>query len=298
MPGQRTYGQDQGYYDWSPIINRKPLKWPGDARVALVVIVNLEHWDWQLPADVPGAPAGPFRPPLADYSQHEYGNRVGVFRILKILERHGIKPTIAMDKSVADLNPFLVAECKKRKLEVMAHGISSRRPLYAGMSTDVERAYIKESIASVTKAMGAAPVGWLGPDYTETMNTPNLLAAEGIRYVCDWANDEQPYKMKVPQGELYSIGVDYDLDDMFIHWTGRRLIDEYRQIMVDQFDGLYRDGATSGRLMVVNLHPWVMGWPWRSKYLDEAMAHISKFPSVWKANPSEILDWYKVNGTI
>ena len=112
MPGERKVGQDHGYYDWSPIINRKPLRWPNNARVALVVIVNLEHWDWQLPPDVPGAPTGPFRPNLAEYSQHEYGNRVGVFRILKILDKYGIKPTIAMDKTVAETNPFLVASAR------------------------------------------------------------------------------------------------------------------------------------------------------------------------------------------
>lgn len=298
MPAERKVGQDQGYYDWSPISKRRPLKWPNDARVALVVIVNLEHWDWELPADVPGAPPGPFRPQLAEYSQHEYGNRVGVFRILKILDKYGIKPTIAMDKVIAETNPFLVAECKKRKLEVMAHGATARRPLHSGMSIDVEREYIRSSIAAVTKAMGKAPAGWLGPDFAETMNTPNLLAAEGIRYVCDWSNDEQPYRMKVPQGELHSIGVDYDLDDVFIHWNGRRLIDEYRQIMVDQFDGLYADGAKSGRLMVVNIHPWVMGWPWRSKYLDLALGHIAKSPNVWKASGSEVLDWYKANPNV
>ena len=171
---------------------------------------------------MPGAPTGPFRPNLADYSQHEYGNRVGVFRILRILDKYGIKPTMAMDKTVAEKYPFLVNECKKRKLEVMAHGTTARRPIHAGMTPDIERAYIKDSIGAVAKAMGKAPAGWLGPDFAESMNTPNLLAAEGIRYVCDWSNDEQPYKMKVPQGELYSVGVDYDLDDIFIHWTGRR----------------------------------------------------------------------------
>jgi len=298
MPAERKVGQDHGYYDWSPNISRAPLKWPNGARVALVVIVNLEHWDWELPSDVPGQAPGPFRPPLADYSQHEYGNRVGVFRILKILDKYGIKPTIAMDKVVADTNPFLAAECKKRKLEVMAHGVTSRQPIHAGMSVDAERAYIRSSISAVTKAMGKAPAGWLGPDFAETMNTPALLAAEGIRFTCDWSNDEQPYRMKVPKGELFSLGVDYDLDDVFIHWNGRRLIDEYRQILCDQFDGLYQDGAKSGRLMVVNLHPWVMGWPWRSKYLDLALEHISRYPSVWKASASEVVDWYKANANV
>jgi hypothetical protein len=102
MPGQRTVGQDQGYYDWSPIIDRKPLKWPGGARVALVVIVNLEHWDWQLPPDVPGAPTGPFRGPIADYSQHEYGNRVGFWRMVEVLDHHKIRPCVCLAGAVLD----------------------------------------------------------------------------------------------------------------------------------------------------------------------------------------------------
>jgi peptidoglycan/xylan/chitin deacetylase (PgdA/CDA1 family) len=295
MPGERKVGQDHGYYDWSPIINRKPLRWPGNARVALVVILNLEHWDWQLPPDTPGAPPGPFRPNLAEFSQHEYGNRVGVFRILRVLDKYGIKPTVAMDKTIAETNPFLVRECQKRNLEVIAHGATARQPIHAGMTPEAERGYVRASIAAVTKAMGKQPAGWLGPEFSETMNTPAVLASEGIRYVCDWSNDEQPYRMKVPQGELFSMGVDLDLDDIFIHVNGRRLIDEYRQIMQDTFDGLYRDGAKSGRLMVINLHPWVMGWPWRIKYLDRALAHINRYSNVWKASGTEVVDWYKAN---
>ena len=298
MPGERKVGQDHGYYDWSPIVTRPPLKWPNDARVALVVIVNLEHYDWDLPRDDAKAPAKEStRPPtdLTVYGQHDYGNRVGVFRILKILDKHGIKPTIAMDKTVAEHFPYLVRECKNRGLEIMAHGISARRHIQSKMSIDAERAYIRESIAAVEKAMGKKPAGWLGPEGHETMNTPNLLAAEGIRYVCDWGNDEQPYRMKVSQGELFSLGADLDLDDIYIHLEGRRLIDEYRQILQDAFDVLYADGAKSGRLMVVNLHPWVIGWPWRTVYLDRAFAHISKFSDVWKASGSEVIDWYKTH---
>ena len=128
------------------------------------------------------------------------------------------------------------------------------------------------------------------------MNTPNLLAGEGIRYVCDWANDEQPYRMKVKQGELFSLGVNLDLDDDYIHQTGRRLIGEYTDGIKDTFDTLYSEGTKSGRMMVINLHPWIMGWPWRSKYLDQALAHINKSGSgVWKASGHEILDWYKAH---
>lgn len=295
MPGERKLGQDHPHYDWSPIVRRAPLRWPNNARVALAVIVNLEHWDWQAPPDEPGAPAGPFRPDLATYSMHEYGNRVGVFRVLRILDKYGIKPTIAMDKAVADHYPFLVRECQRRGLEIIAHGLTARRTIHVKMPVDVERAYIRDSIEAVAKATGKRPVGWLSPGFQESVNTPGLLAVEGIQYVCDWSNDEQPYRMKVPQGELFSVGVDLDLDDDFIHMTGRKLIDEYRQIIEDTFDGLYRDGAKNGRVMVINLHPWIMGQPWRSKYLDRALSHINRSSGIWKASGHEIVEWYKAH---
>lgn len=307
MPGERRYGQDHEHYDWSPITARPPLHWPGDARVALCVIVNLEHFDWEVPANTPG-PVSPLggRPPgygsgggrfpdIAGYSQREYGNRVGVFRIFKILDKYGIKPTVAMDKAIAENYPFLVRECKERDLEVIAHGLSARRLIHANMSVAEEQQYIRDTIEAITKAMGTRPAGWIGPEFQESMHTPDLLAAEGIAYVCDWSNDEQPFRMKVQNGELYSLGVDQDLDDISIHTQGGRLIGEYRQIMEDEFDGLYRDGAESGRLMVVNIHPWVMGQPWRSKYLDAALAHVDEYAGVWKASGSEIIRWYRAH---
>ena len=162
MSGERKYGQDNPYYDWVPITKRSPLGWPNNARVALAVIVNLEHWDWQLPPDEPGAPAGPFRPDISGFSQHEYGNRVGVFRVLKILDKYGVKPTIAMDRVVAENYPFLAKEVQRRNLEVIAHGASPRRPINFKMSVDTERAYIRGSIDAVAKATGKRPIGWLG----------------------------------------------------------------------------------------------------------------------------------------
>ncbi len=292
MPGERKYGQDHGHYAWSPIVARARLRWPDEARVALCVIINLEHWDWA-PPEGTDQPSGGFAVNIPAFAQREYGNRVGVFRLFDMLEKYGITPTIAMDRAIAEHYPFLARQCQTRGLEVIAHGATARRPIHAGMSMDDERAYIRASIDAVTGAVGVRPVGWLGPDFHESVNTPSLLAAEGIRYVCDWSNDEQPYRMIVPQGELFSLGVDLDLDDVFIHLDGRRLIDEYRQIVQDTFDGLYRDGVQSGRLMVINIHPWIMGQPWRSKYLDRALAHIAAHEAVWKATGRDIIDWYQ-----
>ena len=308
MPGERKYGQDHGHYTWSPITTRPALRWPDHARVALCVIVNLEHFDWVMPPEAPrpvtplGGRPGGFGsgggryPDIAGYSQREYGNRVGVFRILRVLDKHGVKPTVAMDRTIAEHYPYLVKEVRESGVEVIAHGASARQIIHAGMSEAEERAYIRESVEAVAKATGRRPVGWSSPDFQESVNTPELLAAEGIRYVCDWSNDEQPYRMTVKSGELYSLGVDLDLDDIALHFNGGRLIGEYGQIIRDTFDGLYRDGATSGRVMVLNVHPWVMGHPWRIKYLDQALAHIDGYAGVWKASGQEIVDWYAAQG--
>ena len=217
MPAKRAYGMDQDFYPWSPIITRPILRWPDNARVALAVIVNLEHWDWEVPPHTPlavsplGGPEGlwsgnqPDFPDIGGYGNHEYGNRVGIFRVLAILDKYGIKPTLALDKAIADHYPFLIQEGQRRDAEFIAHGLSRRRIIHNGMSEDEERQYIRDSIAAVEQATGTRPVGWSGPDFQETPHTPDLLAAEGIRYVCDWGNDEQPYQMTPKTGELYAL---------------------------------------------------------------------------------------------
>jgi peptidoglycan/xylan/chitin deacetylase (PgdA/CDA1 family) len=140
-------------------------------------------------------------PDIGGYGNHEYGNRVGIFRILTVLDKYAIPPTLALDAAVADHYPTLVNEGQKRGAEFIAHGLSRRRMIHIGMSADEEREYIRASIDAVERATGTRPVGWSGPDFQETPNTPHLLAAERIRYVCDWRNDEQPYRMTPKTGD-------------------------------------------------------------------------------------------------
>src|SRR6202049_1506884 len=166
MPAKRAYGMDQDFYPWSPIVTRPVLKWPAGAPGALAVIVNLEHWDWEVPKGAPlavspwGGPEGmwtgnqPAFPDIGGYGNHEYGNRVGVFRILATLDKYGIKPTLALDKAVADHYPFLVREGQKHDAEFIAHGLSRRRIIHIGMSEDEERPYIRASLAAGAKATG------------------------------------------------------------------------------------------------------------------------------------------------
>jgi len=304
MTIDRTYafpdlrqGMDHDHYGWSPLnATRATLQWPGNARVALCVIVSLEHAEWKRPEghyQVPnlagGYGWGPF-PDVTAWSHREYGNRVGVFRVLDVLQKHGIRPTIAMDALTAEHYPFLVRHCLQRECEFIAHGISVNRMVTSRMTEDEEREYIRASVDALARATGKPPAGWLGPEYGESARTPRLLAQARIRYVCDWVNDEQPYALKVPQGELFALPVTLPLDDIHALWERRMDIDRYGEMIRESFDTLYREGETNGRLLVLNLHPFLIGQPFRIGCLDVALNYIVQHPNVWPATGSEIIE--------
>jgi allantoinase len=186
--------------------------------------------------------------------------------------------------------PFLVSHCLTRNAEIIAHGISVNRMITSRMSESEEREYIRTSIDAVAKATGKAPVGWLGPESGESARTPQLLARAGIRYVCDWANDEQPFRMNVPQGELHALPVSLPLDDIKALWDRRMDLDHYGRMIRESFDALYTDGAENARLLVLTLHPFLIGQPFRIACLDAALEYIVNRDHVWRATGSQIID--------
>src|SRR5581483_3874255 len=149
------------------------------------------------------------------------------------------------------------------------------------------------SLQAIEEASGKRPLGWLGPEYGESTRTPAVLARLGVRYVCDWPNDEQPYPMTVPIGELVSLPILLDLDDVVSHYVRHVSIMRYGQLLKDAFDGLYQDGATQGRLLALNVHPWLIGQPFRVKYFEDALRYVVAHEGVWKATGREIVDWYR-----
>jgi allantoinase len=303
MPANRQpRTMDNPYYDWSPISTRAPIRWPGSARVALCVIVNLEHMDWLPPEGSFVAPSARRRRPypavtdIHETSYHDYGNRIGAFRVMRVLDRNGIRATAAMDAGVATGCPALVRECRKRSWEFIGHGLALSQMITERMPEVQERQHIQRALEAVQQASGETPQGWIGMDCGESTRTVRLLAEAGIRYVCDWPNDEQPYRMKVPAGQMVSLPIAVELDDVFTHTVRSIPIQRYATMITEAFDRLYADGAVSGRLLVLNLHPTRIGQPFRIKYLDLALGHIMRHQGVWVATGREIVDWY-VNQT-
>ena len=300
MPAERRPGMDHEHYEWSPINRRGALRWPNGARIALCVVVTLEKMEWESPpgsftVSLPGGIADRPFPDYARVSHREYGHRVGIFRVLDVLEKHGIRPTVAMDAMTAEANPYLVAHCRQRGAEIIGHGISVSQMITGRMTEEDEEEYVHSSVEALRQAAGAAPQGWLGPEYGESERTPGILAAAGVSYVCDWVNDEQPYRMTTPQGELCALPLMWELDDINALWDRKVPVDRYARLLEESFDGLYEGSRDSGLLMAFNLHPWLIGQPFRIGYLDQALGHMMRRQGVWTATGSEITEWFKAN---
>ena len=294
----RRYGMDHERYDWSMLPDRKPVAWPNQARVALWVVPALEWFPLNM-AGQPFKPPGAMQtayPDLRHYTLRDYGNRVGIFRIMKALEKHGIRPTVAVNAAVAVRYPSLIKECTQRGWEIMANGLDMDHLHHGGLAVDDEKKLIDTTLDILRKASGQAVRGWLSPAKSESAATLDLLGAAGFDYVCDWVNDDMPYAMRTASGPVHAMPHPIDMDDHTILVQNHHTEDDFRDQLCDQFDLLYKESATTGgRIMAVSLHPWVIGQPYRMRALEEALAHIMRHPGVWAATGSEILDAWKAS---
>lgn len=294
MPAERRPGMDHTLYPFSPIPDRPVLRWPGGASLALSIVLYLEYWELDPPRDAHRAPGvhgmwGHYFPDFRTYSYREYGNRVGIFRVLEVLDRHGIRATVAANASACERYPNLVRECLQRNYEIAAHGTHATRMITSRMSDAEERAVIAEAVAAVERATGRRPAGWFGQDFGESQRTPGLVAEAGLRYLADWPNDDQPYMMTVGR-PLVSIPYHAELDDVQLLWLRQVPTWRYPGMVRDAAERLRHDGAHGGRLLLLGVHPWLFGRPHRIRYLDEILGHLRAQDGVWQATVAEVAD--------
>ena len=266
-------------FPYQAIVDRPKVTWPKGAHVAVWVIPNIEHFHIEIGAQAPD---------IRNHSRRDYGNRVGVWRIMEVLEKHGVRGTVALNAEVGRFYPRIMEEAVKLKWELMGHGLTNSVML-SGMTIPQETAAITEARA-VIEQWGQKMRGWLGPGLTETWHTLDLLRQNGVDYVCDWVNDDLPYRMN---NGLYSIPYSIELNDMpLFNMPSISIGDFYRRIC-ETFDVLYEEGEKNGRVMAIALHPFLIGVPHRIRTLDRALAYIANHAKVWFATGSEIIDAYR-----
>ena len=277
--------------DYSPIFQRKPLKLPGGARVAVWPVINVEEWDINAPmarAVLPSPQGVSIIPDIANFGWFDYGMRVGFWRFKQVLDSHGIRATVSLNASVCLSYPQLVQESLDSGWEILGHGFIQR----VINSEPDERETIRKTISTIKEFTGTAPRGWMGPGLAETFDTPDILAEEGIEYVADWCNDDQPYEMKVKSGRLVAMPYTVELNDIPIYLIQHHRSPEIFERAKDQFDTLYREGADSARVMCISTHPYITGVPHRIKYYNMIFDYIRQFEGVVFMTGSELLDWF------
>ncbi len=279
-------------FEYSAIVDRGPLKLPGGGRLAVWTIVNVEEWDIQgpMPRAVLPAPGGAsVVPDVPNWAWHEYGMRVGFWRLKAALDRYKIKATMAINASVCLSYPRIAKAAVDAGWEFMGHGYIQK----ALHLVEDQREVIRKSIETIRKFTGTPPRGWLGPGLTETWDTLDILAEEGIEYVSDWVNDDQPYEIKTTARPLVVVPYTLEINDIPMmlvqHHEAHELFDRAR----DQFEQLYAEGRHTARVMAIAVHPYISGMPHRIKYFEKIYAYMKKRPGVvfWKGE--DILDWYR-----
>ena len=296
---KRRYGMDHERYAWSQMHTRPPVTWPDGARVALWVVPALEWFPLDMkgkPFKAPGAMLNSY-PDLRHYTLRDYGNRVGIFRIMQALDARGIKASVATNAAVALRYPALVKACVARGWEVLANGLDMDHLHYGGIDAAEEQRLVTETLAILRRASGQKVRGWLSPAKSESYATPDLIAAAGCDYLCDWVNDDMPYAFNTASGPVTAMPHSCDIDDYQILINNHHTEDDFRDALVDQFDQLYRESAhQGGRIMSVSLHPWITGQPYRIGALEAALDHIMSRRGVWPATGADIVDAWKKQG--
>jgi allantoinase len=277
---------------YSAIVDRPPLKLPGKARVVVWTIVNLEVWDIGRPMarQILPPPAGvSLLPDVPNWSWHEYGMRVGVWRFFKLYEQLGIRPTLSINARVCEDYERVAGQARDAGWEFMGH-VYDQMPIH---KIDDQKGMIHRSLEILEKFTGKRPKGWLGPGLTQTFETPELLVEAGVKYIGDWVWDDEPSEISTANGPLVTLPYTVELNDIPTMMVQHHESPYWLQRCKDSLDRLHAEGGERAKIMAVAIHPYISGQPHRVKYLEEVYAYAQSLGDVVFWNGEEILDWYQ-----
>jgi allantoinase len=292
FPAQEEASMDNKLYDYSPIVGRPKLAWPNGARLAFYIGLNIEHFEVDKPATSIFGATSSFVPDPLNYGWRDYGVRIGIWRMIDALDKHGMRASVLLNADVCEHYPQIIEAGRKRNWAWLAHG-KNNSIFQAGMKVDDEQQYLKHVVHIITESTGQAIKGWLGPALTETFETPRLLKELGLTYILDWCADDQPFALNIPG--MMSVPYSLEVNDITMCVGKSQSGEEFCQMIIDQFDQLYKDSEQSGRVMALCLHPFVSNQPHRQKYLERALEYISRHDNVWLTTSDEIAAHYAAN---
>ena len=283
---------DPDIYAYSPYNNRPKITWPNGARVAFWVAPNIEFYETHPPPNPVRQDMSRPAPDVVFYAHRDYGNRVGVWRMMEAMDRYGVRGSVSLNVAVCDHHPEIIEACVERDWELFSHGVYNTRYQY-GMSEAHHRELIEDVIETIKKASGQKLAGWLSPALSNTEQTLDLLAEYDVLYTCDLFHDDQPQPVKVKKNKLISIPYSLEMNDIVVyHQINSSPPHQYTEVIKRQFDQLYEEGAENGTVMCIPLHPFLVGQPHRVGPFAEALEYITSHDDVWVTTGREIAEYY------
>ena len=291
----RGPGMDHDRYEFRRLVKAAPVVWPDGAKLLLWVTLHLEHFPMDMPK-TPFFPAGGMSRPgvsVWDYTQRDYGNRVGFYRLMKLFDRHGIKPTVAMNSQVAVRYPSLMERIVERGWEIAASGVDMAHLHHGGVDQAAERGQVEQSFADLRRLSGQAVTGWHSPAHSQSQNTPDLVAASGGLYIADWINDDMPYHFATANGTLTQMPLSYDLSDRKILYQQALPAAVYAHQINMACECLHQEAETKGgRILSLSLSPWVAGLPAQIRAIDALLGRIMAKTNTLSASGEEIRSFW------
>lgn len=279
-----------GRYDYLPWAQRPRECWPGGRKLAVYLGVNLEHFAFGEGLGAELAPGGP-QPDILNYAWRDYGNRVGAWRLLQMLDELSLPATVLLNSAMYDYAPDLVAAHRARGDEIAGHGRtnSERQSI---LPEAEEAALIAESTAAITAHEGAAPRGWLSPWIAESRVTPDLLAEAGYRYTLNWCMDDQPVWMRTRAGRLLAIPYPQEANDIPSIVGRKDGAEQFADLIIADFAERMRQVADGlPQVMGIALHPYIVGQPYRLRALRRALTVIAgQREAVWITTAGAVFD--------
>ncbi|WP_174802968.1 polysaccharide deacetylase [Martelella limonii] len=292
-------------YDFVPMPARQPLKWPDGKRLAVILTTNLEYWDKVQESDKPYYPGGPgivggnlagnvYDNP--NYTWREYGQRVGVWRMFDIFAEEGVSTSCTMNAKMALERRPVVEAAIERGYEIVPHNYVQDELLTDHMFDEAkERDVIRRTLDVYEEVVGKKAKGWLSSSLRSTLNTIDILSEEGLIFITDLLNDDQPYLVKTRSGRpMVSVSYTSEVNDFSFLRQGLTVETGF-SMFKEQFDWLYGESESSGRFMNIGLHPHVIGQPFRIRALRDFIRYAKQFEGVWFATREEIATWYLEN---
>lgn len=278
-------------YDYAPIADRPAFVWPKGKGLAVYLGVNLEHFAFGEGLGAELAPGGP-QPDVLNYAWRDYGNRVGAWRMLEILETLDLPATVLVNAAIYDYAPALMVAHRQRADEIAAHGITNSER-QSTMTAAEEQSLIASATDAITKAEGSAPAGWLSPWIAESRITPDLLQEAGYGYTLNWCMDDQPVWMRTRQGALLSVPYPQEVNDIPAIVARKDTPADFADLIIDTFDEMFDQSAAQPLVMGIALHPYIVGQPARLRHLRRALTHIcTRRDDIWLTTAGAIARSY------